>query len=72
MKRFTQSEGGSPGAPEMSFLCEMHINEFIDNVAELLHALDSMEPKRGMTAGRVDDLHWAVAFEVMTDVTKLA
>ena len=30
-------------SPEMSFLYKLGINEFIENVAELLHALSSME-----------------------------
>ena len=29
VKKFVQAEGGSPGAPEMSFLYELDINEFV-------------------------------------------
>ena len=35
--RFVQSEGGSPGSPEMSFLYELGINDFVHNITELLH-----------------------------------
>ena len=29
---FVQAEGGSPGAPEMSFLYELGISEFVQNI----------------------------------------
>ena len=34
--RFTQSEGGSPGSPEMNFLYELGISDFVQSVADLL------------------------------------
>ena len=30
--RFTQSEGGSPGSPEMNFLYELGISDFVQSV----------------------------------------
>ena len=33
---FTQSEGGSPGSPEMSFLCELGISEFVKSIDDLM------------------------------------
>ena len=35
--RFTQSEGGSPGSPEMNFLYELGVSDFVQSVADLLH-----------------------------------
>ena len=46
VEKFVQSEGGSPGAPEMSFLYELGLNEFVQNVANLLHKPDRLAPKR--------------------------
>ena len=56
VEKFVQSEGGSPGAPEMSFLYELGLNEFVQNVANLLHKPDRLAPKRGLVCGYIDDL----------------
>ena len=68
VKRFVQSEGGSPGAPEMSFLYELGVNEFVQNVADLLHKPDYMAPKGGLICGYIDDLYWAATFFKMVKV----
>ena len=38
--KFQQTEGGSPGSPEMSFLYELGISTFINNIADLLRSND--------------------------------
>ena len=69
-KRFVQSEGGGPGAPEMSFLYELGINEFVQNVADLLAKSDRLAPKKGLVCGFFDDLYWAATFFKMAKVIK--
>ena len=56
---FVQSEGGSPGSPEMSFLYELGICEFVKNIADLLYDPNSSQPRKGVVAGYMDDLCWA-------------
>ena len=65
VEKFVQSEGGSPGAPEMSFLYELGLNEFVQNVANLLHKPDRLAPKRGLVCGYIDDLYWTATFSKM-------
>ena len=43
---FVQSEGGSPGSPEMSFLCELGVSEFAQSIADLLYDSNSSQPRR--------------------------
>ena len=62
--RFTQSEGGSPGSPEMNFLYELGISDFVQNVADLLHESE------GVVAGYIDDLYWSAPFDKMIEVIK--
>ena len=40
---FVQSEGGSPGSPEMSFLYELGISEFVQSIANLLDQTTSQQ-----------------------------
>ena len=70
VQRFSQTEGGSPGAPEMSFLYELGISEFIENVAQLIHAPPSRGSKKGLVAGYIDDFYWAATFPKMIEVIK--
>ena len=65
---FVQSEGGSPGSPEMSFLYELGISEFVQNIADLLYDSNSSQPRKGVVTGYMDDLCWAAPFARMVDV----
>ena len=65
---FVQSEGGSPGSPEMSFLYELGICEFVKNIADLLYDSNSSQPRKGVVAGYMDDLCWAAPFAKMVDI----
>ena len=60
VKKLTQTEGGSPGAPEIRFLYEVGINKFVQNVADLMHDPNDMVSKKGVIGGYIDDLYWAV------------
>ena len=60
---FVQSEGGSPGSPEMSFLYELGISEFVQNIDDLLDDSNSSQPRKGVVSGYMDDLQWATPFE---------
>ena len=68
--RFTQSEGGSPGSPEMNFLYELGISDFVQSVADLLHDVGSSQYRKGVVAGYIDDLYWAAPFEKMIQVIR--
>ena len=68
VERFVQSEGGSPGTPEMSFLYELGLNEFVQNVVDILHSPNHLAPKRGLVCGYIDDLYWAANFAKMVKV----
>ena len=70
MATFVQTEGGSPGSPEMSFLYELGISDFVQNIADLLCEPNSSQPRKGVVAGYMDDLCWAAPFEKMVDVIK--
>ena len=48
VQKFVQSEGGSPGATEMSFLYELGINEFVQNVADILRDPSDPPVKSGV------------------------
>ena len=67
---FKQTEGGAPGSPEMSFLYELGISEFVQNIADLLYEPNSSQPRKGVVAGYMDDLCWAAPFLKMVDVIK--
>ena len=43
-----QSEGGSPGSPEMSFLYELGISSFVTNIADLLRSTNSSHTDKGI------------------------
>ena len=67
--KMRQEEGGSPGAPEMSFFYELGVCELVDNVADLLRQASSTDSSQdGLIMGRVDDLRWAAPFEKMVQV----
>ena len=68
--RFKQSEGGSPGSPEMNFLYELGISDFVQSVADLLYDYESSNVRKGVVAGYIDDLYWAAPFEKMIEVIK--
>ena len=65
---FKQTEGGAPGSPEMSFLYELGISDFVQNIADLLSDPNSSQPRKGVVAGYMDDLCWAAPFAKMVDV----
>ena len=68
--RFEQHEGGSPGSPEISFLYELGISDFVRNIADLLYEPSSSQPRKGVVAGYIDDLYWAAPFQRMIKVIK--
>ena len=55
--RFTQSEGGSPGSPEMNFLYELGISDFVQSVADLLQDSGSSQISKGVVAGVIMFIH---------------
>ena len=67
---FTQSEGGSPGSPEMSFLCELGISEFVKSIDDLMIDSNASQPRKGVASGHMDDLQWAAPFERMAQAIK--
>ena len=67
---FVQSEGGSPGSPEMSFLYELGISDFVQNIADLLCDPNSSQSRKGILTGYMDDLCWAAPFAKMVDAIK--
>ena len=54
----------------MSFLYELGVNEFVQNVADLVHNPDCLAPKRGSVCGFIDDLYWAATFFKMAKAIK--
>jgi len=54
----------------MSFLYELGINEFIQNVADFFHAPVSMDSANGVVGGYIDDLYWAATFIKIVGVSK--
>ena len=46
------------------------INDFVQNVADLLYDPNSSEPRKGVVAGYIDDLYWAASFTKMVEVVK--
>ena len=50
---FVQSEGGSPGSPEMSFLYELGISEFVQSIDDLLYDSNSSQPRKGVVSGYI-------------------
>lgn len=70
--KMEQVEGGSPGTPEMSFLYELGISDFVSNVADLLrHTSSGNFNQEGSIVGYIDDLYWAAPFEKMVQVIAL-
>ena len=63
--RFVQAEGGSPGAPEISFLYELGIDEFVQNMVDLLSDPNDVASKKGVFGGYIDYLYWAATFDKM-------
>ena len=57
-----QSEGGSPGSPEMSFFYELGISTFIKNIDDLLHSTNAAISDQGIVMSYIDDLYWAAPF----------
>ena len=66
--KFQQTEGGSPGSPEMSFLYELGISSFINNIADLLRSNDQSHTDKGTIAGFIDDFYWAAPFPKMIEI----
>ena len=66
--KFQQSEGGSPGSPEMSFLYELGISTFINNIADLIRSNDQPYTDKGTIAGFIDDFYWAAPFPKMIEI----
>ena len=48
---------------EMSFLYELGISEFVQNIDDLLDDSNSSQPRKGVVSGYMDDLQWATPFE---------
>ena len=53
---FAQSEGGSLGSPEMSFLCELGVSDFVQGVDDMLRDSRPLQPREGVALGYMDDL----------------
>ena len=70
VQKFVQTEGGGPGSPEMSFLYELGISEFVQNVTNLLRDPYNRLDHNGVFAGYIDDLYWAANFDKMVEVIK--
>ena len=51
---FVQTEGGSPGSPEMSFLHELGVSDFVQNIADLLYDSNSSQPRKGVATGYME------------------
>ena len=58
-----QSDGGSPGSPEMSFLYELGISELAQSIDDLTFDSNSSQSRKGVASGYMDDLQWATPFE---------
>ena len=65
-----QTEGGSPGSPEMSFLYELGISSFIKNIDDLISSTNLPFSEKGIVTSYIDDLYWAAPFEKMVEVIK--
>ena len=65
-----QTEGGSPGSPEMSFLYELGISTFIKNIDDLLRSTNASISDQGIVMSYIDDLYWAAPFPKMIEVIK--
>ena len=50
---FTQSEGGSHGSPEMSFLYELGVSELVSSIDQLMLDPNASQPREGV----VDEMH---------------
>ena len=63
-----QSEGGSPGSPEMSFLYELSISPFIKNIEELCSVTNASITNDGIVMSYIDDLYWGAPFDKMVEI----
>ena len=63
-----QSEGGSPGSPEMSFLYELSISPFIKNIEELCSSTNASITDEGIVMSYIDDCYWAAPFNKMIEI----
>jgi len=63
-----QSEGGSPGSPEMSFLYELSISPFIKNIEALCSSTNASITDEGIVMSYIDDLYWAAPFNKMVEI----
>ena len=54
----------------MSFLYELGINEFVQNVTNLLRDPNDHLDYNRVFAGYIDDLYWAATFDKMVEVIK--
>ena len=54
----------------MSFLYELGINGFVQNIPDILHDPPDPQGKPGVVAGYIDDLYWAATFDEMVDVIR--
>ena len=50
----------------------LHINEFVQNVTNLLRDPNDQFGYNGVFAGYIDDLSWAATFDKMVEVIKFA
>ena len=63
-----QSEGGSPGSPEMSFLYELSISPFIKNIEALCSSTNASITDEGIVMSYIDDCYWAAPFIKMIEI----
>ena len=63
-----QSEGGSPGSSEMSFLYELSISPFIKNIEALCSSTNASITDEGIVMSYIDDLYWAAPFNKMVEI----
>ena len=63
-----QSEGGSPGSPEMSFLYELSISPFIKNIEALCSSTNASITNEGIVMSYIDDFYWAAPFNKMVEI----
>ena len=61
--KMKQSEGSSPRAPEMSFLYELGVRDFLNNIVDLLSSVNLPSDDAGVALAIIDDFHRAAPFE---------
>ena len=52
----------------MSFLYELGISTFINNIADLIRSNDQPYTDKGNIAGFIDDFYWAAPFPKMIEI----